>query len=93
MIDQLLEAWKPDGAWFWATHGGAALDLLVVIVGKRIGIEVKRADAPRLSASMRQALVDLELDQLLVVSPGERGYRLHERAKVVPLAEALARPG
>ena len=93
VIDQLLEAWKPDGAWFWATHGGAELDLLVVIGGKRIGIEVKRADAPRLSASMRQALVDLELDQLLVVSPGERGYRLHERAKVVPLAEALARPG
>ena len=93
VIEQLLEAWKPDGAWFWATHGGAALDLLVVIGGKRIGIEVKRADAPRLSASMRQALVDLELDQLLVISPGERGYRLHERVSVVPLAEALARPG
>jgi predicted AAA+ superfamily ATPase len=90
VIEQLLEAWKPDGAWFWATHGGAELDLLVNCGGKRIGVEVKRADAPRLSASMRQALVDLELDQLLVISPGARAYQLHERARVVPLAEALA---
>lgn len=90
VIEQLLEAWKPDGAWFWATHGGAELDLLVHVGGRRIGVEIKRADAPRLSASMRQALVDLELDQLLVVCPGERGYRLHERAKVVSLADALA---
>ena len=61
--------------------------------GNRIGVEVKRADAPRLSASMRQALIDLELDQLLVISPSERTYRLHERARVLPLAEALAFPG
>ena len=93
VIEQLLEAWKPDGAWFWATHGGAELDLLVALGGKRIGVEVKRADAPRLTASMRQALNDLELDQLLVISPGERGYRLHERARVLSLAEALAGPG
>lgn len=92
VIEQLLEAWKPDGAWFWATHGGAELDLLVDTGGKRIGVEIKRADAPRLSASMRQALVDLELDQLLVISPGERGYRLNERTRVLSLAEALAGP-
>lgn len=90
VIEQLLAAWRPDGAWFWATHGGAELDLLVSRGGRRIGVEIKRADAPRLSASMRQALQDLELDQLLVVAPGERGYRLNERAQVVSLAEALA---
>jgi hypothetical protein len=21
VIEQLLEAWRPEGAWFWATHG------------------------------------------------------------------------
>ena len=89
VIEQLLAAWRPDGAWFWATHGGAELDLLVQRGNRRIGVEIKRADAPRLSASMRQALADLELDELLVITPGERGYRLHERARVVSLAEAL----
>jgi|LakMenEpi03Aug12_release.lakeMendotaPanAssembly.Ray.scaffolds.fasta_scaffold2234931_1 hypothetical protein len=39
---------------------------------------------------MRQALADLELDELLVIPPGERGYRLNERARVLPLGEALA---
>jgi uncharacterized protein len=53
-------------------------------------VEIKRADAPRLSASMRQALADLELDRLLVVTPGERGYPLNDRTQVLPLAEALA---
>ena len=56
VIEQLLEAWRPEGAWFWATHGGAELDLLVMHRGQRIGVEINRADAPRLPASMRQAL-------------------------------------
>jgi predicted AAA+ superfamily ATPase len=92
VIEQLLAAWRPEGAWFWATHGGAELDLLVQRGSRRIGVEIKRADAPRLSASMRQALLDLELDDLLVITPGKRGYRLQERARVVSLAEALQQP-
>jgi predicted AAA+ superfamily ATPase len=89
VVEQLLATWRPEGAWFWATHGGAELDLLVSRGGRRIGVEIKRADAPRLSASMRQALQDLQLDELLVVTPGDRSYRLNERARVVSLAEAL----
>jgi len=89
VIEQLLAAWQPDGAWFWATHGGAELDLLLSRGGRRIGVEIKRADAPRLSASMRQALNDLELDELLVVTPGVRGYQLNDQVRVVPLTKAL----
>jgi predicted AAA+ superfamily ATPase len=89
VIEQLLEAWRPEGAWFWATHGGAELDLLVMHRGQRIGVEIKRADAPRLTAAMRQALADLELDRLLVITPGERCYRLNGRTQVMSLAEAL----
>ena len=89
VIEQLLASWRPEGAWFWATHGGAELDLLVSCGARRIGVEIKRADAPRLSASMRQALADLALDELLVITPGERGYRLHERARVITLVAAL----
>jgi predicted AAA+ superfamily ATPase len=89
VIEQLLAAWRPEGAWFWATHGGAELDLLVSRAGRRIGVEIKRADAPRLSSSMRQALADLELDRLLVITPSERGYRLNGRTEVLPLGEAL----
>ena len=93
VIEQLLITWRPEAAWFWATYGGAELDLLVHQGGRRIGVEIKRADAPRLSASMRQALKDLELDELLVITPAERSYRLHERARVVTLTEALVAVG
>jgi hypothetical protein len=89
VIEQLLAAWRPEGAWFWATHGGAELDLLLTRAGRRIGVEIKRADAPRLNASMRQALEDLELDRLLVITPSARSYRLNERTEVLPLAKAL----
>jgi predicted AAA+ superfamily ATPase len=90
VLEQILAAWQPEGAWFWATHGGAELDLLVEHGGRRIGVEIKRADAPRLNASMRQALADLQLDRLIVITPGERGYPLNARTEVMPLAEALA---
>jgi predicted AAA+ superfamily ATPase len=93
VIEQLLAAWRPESPWFWATHGGAELDLLVLQNGLRIGVEIKRADAPRLSASMRQALADLDLDRLLVITPGERSYRLNERTQVLSLAEALETAG
>ena len=85
----MLARAEADEAYFWATHGGAELDLLLSRAGLRIGVEIKRADAPRLSPSMRQALNDLELDELLVVTPGVRGYQLNDQVRVVPLTEAL----
>ena len=85
----MLKALRPDEAYFWATHNGAEIDLLLFKGGKRIGVECKRADAPTFTPSMRIALTDLKLDQLIVVYPGERRYRLDKRVEVVPLAELV----
>jgi len=89
VIEQVIQAVRPDGTFFWATHGGAELDLLLLKDGRRVGIECKRVDAPRLTRSMHIALEDLSLDHLAVIYPGERPYPLAERVTVVPLA-ALA---
>lgn len=89
-LDQVVRIAKPDEVYFWATHAGAELDLLMVKDGRRVGVEFKRADAPQLTASMRTALKDLALDALYVVYPGDRRYRLGERAEVVPLAAVLS---
>lgn len=86
-IEQALEAARPDEAYFWATHQGAELDLLLVKGGRRLGVEVKRTDAPVLTPSMRIALRDLGLEQLAVVYPGDRRYEIAERVHAVPLAE------
>jgi uncharacterized protein len=85
---------QPDDAYFWATYQGAELDLLLFKNGRRLGIEVKRMDAPTLTSSMRIALKDLKLEQLVVLYPGPKAYALAERVRVLPitrLAESDAR--
>ena len=90
-IEQALHVAEADEAYFWATHQGAELDLMLIKHGKRIGVEVKRQDAPRLSASMRIALQDLKLDRLVVLYPGTTGYMLEKNVEVLPLSALAAR--
>jgi hypothetical protein len=50
---------RPEECFFWATHAGAELDLLVVRGRRRLGFEMKRSEAPQVTPSMRIALQDL----------------------------------
>jgi uncharacterized protein len=84
-IEETIKAVRPDEAFFWGTHNGAELDLLLLKDGKRLGVEYKRKDAPRLTPSMKIAMEDLGLDRLIVFYPGERAYPLAERIQVMPL--------
>jgi hypothetical protein len=84
-IEQVLNAVQPDDAYFWATYQGAELDLLLFKNGRRLGVEVKRMDAPRFTLSMRIALDDLNLEQLIVLYPGPKAYALAKRVRVVPI--------
>ena len=63
----------------------AELDLLMFKGQQRIGVEFKRADAPRVTTSMRIAMHDLKLDALYVVYPGLHRYKLADRVEAVPL--------
>ena len=72
-----------DECYFWATHQGAELDLLVVRGRRRHGFEIKRNSAPTLSASMRSALSDLRLDSLSVVHAGEDTYPMAARVRAL----------
>jgi predicted AAA+ superfamily ATPase len=92
-IEQVLESLRPQEAYFWGTHGGAELDLLAIKDGRKIGIEIKRTDAPALTPSMRVALSDLRLEQLVVLYPGSEAYSLGGGVSVVPLAHLAARGG
>jgi predicted AAA+ superfamily ATPase len=87
LLEEVLQIAQPDEAYFWATHQGAELDLLMFKHGRRVGVEFKRADAPTLTQSMRIAMQDLRLDQLIVVYPGPKAYRLAVNIQVVPAVE------
>ena len=84
LLEQVLQLTQPDEAYFWGTHQGAELDLLMFKRGRRVGVEFKRADAPTLTPSMRVALEDLHLDQLIVIYPGDKPYSLAANVAVVP---------
>ena len=74
-------------AYFWATRGGAELDLLITIGGRRYGFEFKYADAPGATRSMRTALEDLNLEKIWVVYPGAKAYEVDASITVTPLAD------
>ena len=87
VIEETLKVVEPDEAYFWATHNGAEIDLVLVKNGRMFGVECKRVDAPRLTPSMRSALEDLKLEHIAVVYPGTRRYPLTERVEAVPLTQ------
>ncbi len=92
VIEQVLATEPHDDAHFWATHQGAEIDLILRRGDKLFGVECKRADAPRLTPSIRIARTDLELARVAVVYPGAKRYSLADGVEAVPLA-ALANPG
>ena len=91
VIDQIIRhlGARPEECHFWATHGGAELDLLVVRGRKRYGFEIKRTTAPKITPSMRHAIHDLKLTHLDVIHAGEHTFPLAERLRAVPLCRLL----
>jgi len=89
VIEEVLRAVEPDEAYFWATHQGAEIDLLLRKDGRLFGVECKRADAPRLTPSIRIALADLKLQRIAVIYPGKRRYALADKVEAVPLTAVV----
>ena len=75
--------------YFWATHGGAELDLLVVRGRRRLGFEIKRTSSPSVTRSMLTALDDLKLHSLDVVHAGDQTFALAQHVRAVALSRLL----
>jgi len=88
-IEQTIRLQGADSqdCYFWGTHGGAELDLLLMHRGKRLGFECKYQDAPKLTQSMKVAMHDLQLDHLTVLYPGTKRYHLAENIDVRGLSD------
>ena len=69
---------------FYGT-GVLELDLFVVRGTTRLGLEVKRTSAPKITPSMRVALEDLHIDRLDVLYAGTETYPLTDRIRAVPV--------
>jgi predicted AAA+ superfamily ATPase len=91
VLDQLIRHVGADReeCFFWATHSGAELDLLIVRGNRRLGFEIKRTSTPALTPSMRHAATDLKIDSLTVVHAGDHGFPLADNIVAVPLQDML----
>lgn len=92
VLEKVVAEASPDHVYFWRTHNGAELDLLLFAKGRRIGVEIKRLDAPRRTRSMTVAMNDLGLDALYVVYPGELQYDIDDTISAVPAGVPLSIP-
>jgi uncharacterized protein len=88
-IEELIAAHQPEATYYWATHQGAELDLVMHLQGRKVGFEVKLTSTPTLTTSMRTAMQDLRLDQLYVVYAGQHQFPLAKNVMAVHLQEAL----
>jgi hypothetical protein len=84
-MEQVLSILDVHDPYFWATHSGAELDLLVTKGGKRVGFEFKYGDAPAKTRSMHVALQDLKLDHLFIVYPGDQEYEIDDKIAVISI--------
>ena len=91
VVEDLIAIAGERNAYYWRTQAGAELDLLLLLRGRRIGVEVKYADAPSMTRSMHVSIESLKLDRLYVVYPGTQSYRLRPGVEVLPLPLARER--
>ena len=87
VLEEVIRRTGDRDVYFWATHAGAELDILVQRGRGPVGIEVKWRDAPTMTKSIHIALTDLGLRRLFVVYPGPRRYTLQKNVEVIPAAE------
>jgi predicted AAA+ superfamily ATPase len=90
IIENVLMRELYDEVFFWATHQGAEIDLILRRGDTLYGVECKRADAPRLTRSIRIALDDLKLKHVFVIYPGTKRFPLGRQVEAVPL-QALSK--
>jgi predicted AAA+ superfamily ATPase len=90
VIEQMLMREPHDEVFFWATHQGAEIDLIIRRGDALYGVECKRADTPRLTPSIRIALDDLKLKHVFIIYPGIQRFHLSSQVEAVPL-QALSK--
>jgi predicted AAA+ superfamily ATPase len=76
--------------YFYRTHAGAEIDLLLDSPNGLIAIEIKRSLTPKPSKGFFSAMKDLRCEQAYVVYPGSDIYKLDKQTSVVTLRHLLA---
>jgi hypothetical protein len=74
---------RQEECFFWATHAGAELDLLIIRGKRRFGFEIKRTSSPKVTPSVRTAVADLGLQRLYVIHAGGHTFDMQKRVTAI----------
>ncbi len=93
VIEQLsaVTGARADQQYFWATHGGTDLDLLIVRGSQKVGFEIKRTSSPAVTRSLRSAIETLGLDRAYVIHAGHHSFPLSAQVEAVAVADLAGR--
>jgi predicted AAA+ superfamily ATPase len=91
-LEQVMSILGSPDAYFWSTHGGASMDLLLQKGGRWFGMEFKFTDAPAITRSMRVAIEDLSLAHLFVLHAGANAFAMDEGITAWPISRAESLP-
>ena len=87
VLEEIFFGSRTRNIYFWSTHAGAELDVLLFLNGEPIGFEIKFTDAPKTTKSMRIAMNDLKLSHLYIVYPGAKTFLLDESITALSINE------
>jgi len=90
-LEEVLRTAGDREAYFWNTQGGAELDLLVFLNGRRFGFEFKYADAPAVTKSLTIARQDLKLNRAFIVHPAAKSYPLNDWTEALAIGDLKSR--
>ena len=88
-LEQIIQTANTPHCYFWSVHSQAELDLLVLKDGKRFGFEFKYTDKPQITKSIKASMSSLNLDQTIIVYPGDVSFPLDKNIVVLSLPEAV----
>lgn len=86
-LEQVINHYSAESeeCYFWSAHSVAEIDLVIIKGGKRIGFEFKYSSTPKLTKSIEIALNDLSLDQVKIIFPGDKAYKLSKKVEAIGL--------
>ncbi len=85
IVENLINALgvESDQCFFWATHNGAEVDLVIMDGGELRGFEIKRTSSPRITPSIRSAIENLQLSRVDVIHAGNDCFPLSDRVNAI----------
>jgi len=91
ILEELIRHLKIDErrCYFWRTHKGAEIDLVVQVGSRLRAFEIKRTTSPGVTPSMRGALLDLGLASIDVIHAGSETYPLAPKIRAVSAGRLL----